>query len=144
VPALPRGPAGAAGGSDSSPSRGILGTPELRQECFAAEARDPTWATEAEEQVLAAFSRGARASGVLADKPGVECRATLCELQVSSRPPGNQAEAAADIVAWQSLVDEIRRDAAFVAAFDPDAIGLGTGGMTAHRRGHRLHHGAAG
>jgi hypothetical protein len=132
VPALPRGSAGDPGGSDSSPSRNILDTRELRQECFAAEARDSTWASAAEPQLLAVFSRGARASGVLADKPTVECRATLCQLHLSSRAPESQAEAAANIDAWQALVDEIRRDAAFIAAFDPDTIGLQTGGATAH------------
>jgi hypothetical protein len=132
VPALPRGPAGDPGGSESSPSRNVLGTPELRQECFAVEARDSTWASAAEPQLLAVFSRGARTSGVLADKPTVECRSTLCELQVSSRAPESQAEAAANVDAWRSLVDEIRRDAAFIAAFDPDAIELLTGGATTH------------
>jgi len=131
VPALPRAPAGNTGGSDSSPSRNVLGTPELRQECFAAEARDPTWASAAEPQLLAVFSRGARVSGVVVDRPTVECRSTLCLLQVSSRAPESQAEAAADAVAWSSFIDEIRRDAALVAAFDPDAIGLVSSGTSA-------------
>jgi hypothetical protein len=132
VPALRRDGAGGAGASESSLSRGILDTPELRQECFAAEARDPTWASAAEPHLLAVFSRAARASGVLAGQPTVECRSTLCQLQVSSRAPENQAEAAAATVAWHSLLDEIRRDEDFVAAFDPDAMRLGSAGTTAH------------
>jgi hypothetical protein len=132
TPALPRGSAGGVGASDSSLPGEILRTPELRQECFAAEARDSKWSSAAEPQLLALFSRGARASGVMVDEPTVECRTTLCQLHVSSRAAENQAEAMANRVAWDSLRDEMRKDSAFTAAFDPDAIGLRSEGSTGH------------